>query len=154
MNPKALRQNPLKTLLPVSITKKRLPGQRKTALPQEFLPRNLHQTTAAPEGRSLPSFSVMRIICPKHSNNNSEITKRGWRETILFFMCKALNYSIMEDTTPEPTVLPPSRIAKRRPCSIAMGVINSMVILMLSPGITISTPSGSIATPVTSVVLK
>ena len=31
----------------------------------------------------------------------------------------------MSMTTPEPTVRPPSRIAKRRPFSMAMGVINS-----------------------------
>ena len=45
-------------------------------------------------------------------------------------------------TTPAPTVRPPSRMANRRPSSIAMGVIRLMVIRMLSPGITISTPSG------------
>ena len=46
-------------------------------------------------------------------------------------------------TTPAPTVRPPSRIAKRRPSSIAIGVISVTTILMLSPGITISMPSGS-----------
>ena len=64
------------------------------------------------------------------------------------------NYSLMAVTTPEPTVRPPSRIAKRNPSSIAMGVISSISITMLSPGITISTPSGRWATPVTSVVRK
>ena len=64
------------------------------------------------------------------------------------------SYSIMLETTPAPTVRPPSRIAKRNPSSIAIGVMSSMVILMLSPGITISTPSGRVVTPVTSVVLK
>ena len=62
--------------------------------------------------------------------------------------------SMMFATTPEPTVLPPSLIANRSPFSIAIGVISSISILMLSPGITISTPSGSLMTPVTSVVLK
>src|SRR5208282_1652420 len=57
-------------------------------------------------------------------------------------------------TTPAPTVLPPSRIAKRSPSSIAIGLIRSIVILMLSPGITISTPAGSSMVPVTSVVRK
>jgi len=57
-------------------------------------------------------------------------------------------------TTPAPTVRPPSRIAKRRPSSIAIGAINSATKLMLSPGITISTPSGSSTAPVTSVVRK
>ena len=43
------------------------------------------------------------------------------------------------ETTPEPTVLPPSRIAKRRPVSQAIGVISSTVISTLSPGRHIST---------------
>ena len=37
---------------------------------------------------------------------------------------------------------------------IAIGVINSISISTLSPGITISVPSGNLITPVTSVVLK
>ena len=63
-------------------------------------------------------------------------------------------YARMLDTTPEPTVLPPSRIAKRRPSSQAMGVMSSTVMSTLSPGRHISTPAGSSITPVTSVVLK
>src|SRR6185503_9315344 len=63
-------------------------------------------------------------------------------------------YSITLATTPAPTVLPPSRMAKRRPCSMAMGVISVTTILMLSPGITISVPAGSSTAPVTSVVRK
>ncbi len=46
-------------------------------------------------------------------------------------------------TVPAPTVRPPSRIAKRRPLSMAIGVISSTSIVTLSPGITISTPSGN-----------
>ena len=64
------------------------------------------------------------------------------------------NYSSMPITTPEPTVRPPSRIAKRRPFSIAMGVISSTFMSTLSPGMHISTPSGRVMTPVTSVVRK
>ena len=41
-------------------------------------------------------------------------------------------------TTPAPTVRPPSRIANRSPSSIAIGVISSIVMVTLSPGITIS----------------
>ena len=37
---------------------------------------------------------------------------------------------------------------------MAMGWISSISIWMLSPGMTISVPSGSLATPVTSVVRK
>src|SRR5881296_925454 len=55
---------------------------------------------------------------------------------------------------PAPTVRPPSRIANRRPFSMALGVISSIVRATLSPGITISTPSGKLATPGTSVVRK
>src|SRR5262249_15624903 len=67
--------------------------------------------------------------------------------------CKTCYLRTLE-TTPAPTVRPPSRIAKRSPSSIATGVISSPVILMLSPGITISVPSGRLSTPVTSVVRK
>src|SRR3954453_9791554 len=63
-------------------------------------------------------------------------------------------YCWISVTTPDPTVRPPSRMAKRRPGSMAIGWISSISIWTLSPGITISTPSGSLATPVTSVVRK
>ena len=63
-------------------------------------------------------------------------------------------YFMILVTTPAPTVRPPSRMAKRSPSSIAIGVISSIVICTLSPGITISTPSGSSTLPVTSVVRK
>src|SRR6266851_9408863 len=64
------------------------------------------------------------------------------------------DHTITLDTTPAPTVLPPSRMANRNPCSIAIGAISSTTILMLSPGITISVPSGNSTAPVTSVVRK
>ena len=57
-------------------------------------------------------------------------------------------------TRPAPTVRPPSRIANRRPSSIAIGWISSTVISVLSPGIHISVPSGNVILPVTSVVRK
>jgi len=63
-------------------------------------------------------------------------------------------YSIIFATTPAPTVRPPSRIAKRRPSSMAIGAISSTTICTLSPGITISVPSGNSTAPVTSVVRK
>src|SRR4030066_1549405 len=61
-------------------------------------------------------------------------------------------YSTMSETTPAPTVRPPSRIANRSSFSIATGTISSTDSGTLSPGITISTPSGKEAPPVTSVV--
>ena len=64
------------------------------------------------------------------------------------------DYSRILETTPAPTVRPPSRMAKRRPSSIATGLIRVTTIFTLSPGITISTPSGSSQAPVMSVVRK
>ncbi len=65
-----------------------------------------------------------------------------------------LIYSMISEMVPAPTVRPPSLIANLNPFSIAIGAINSISIVMLSPGITISTPSGNFAFPVTSVVRK
>src|SRR3569623_1624818 len=57
-------------------------------------------------------------------------------------------------TTPAPPVRPPSRMAKRRPSSMAMVLIRLTSMRMLSPGMTISSPSGSSHEPVTAVVRK
>src|SRR5437879_11930783 len=57
-------------------------------------------------------------------------------------------------TTPAPTVRPPSRIANRNCSSIAIGVISSIVIFVLSTGITISTRAGRSIVTVTSVVTQ
>jgi hypothetical protein len=65
-----------------------------------------------------------------------------------------LYYFVTLLTTPDPTVRPPSRIANRRPGSMAIGAINFTPMVTLSPGITISVPSGRITSPVTSVVRK
>jgi len=62
--------------------------------------------------------------------------------------------SLMAATTPAPTVRPPSRMAKRSFSSMATGTISVTSMVTLSPGITISVPSGSSHTPVTSVVRK
>src|SRR5438552_3375779 len=67
---------------------------------------------------------------------------------------RTLPYFTILATTPEPTVRPPSRMAKRSFSSIAMGTMSSTSIETLSPGITISVPSGSFTIPVTSVVRK
>ena len=64
------------------------------------------------------------------------------------------NYSVTSDTTPDPTVLPPSRIANLTSLSIAIGDNKVTSIVTSSPGITISVPSGNLIVPVTSVVLK
>jgi len=63
-------------------------------------------------------------------------------------------YFIIFVTTPAPTVLPPSLIAKFNFSFIAIGVISLTVNLASSPGIIISVPEGKVTSPVTSVVLK
>ena len=63
-------------------------------------------------------------------------------------------YLMILVTRPAPTVRPPSRMANRRPSSMAIGWINSTVIAVLSPGMHISVPSGNVTCPVTSVVRK
>ena len=67
---------------------------------------------------------------------------------------RATYYLRIFTTVPAPTVRPPSRIAKRRPSSMAIGWIRLTVISVVSPGMTISVPSGSVMIPVTSVVRK
>ena len=69
-----------------------------------------------------------------------------------FLLRHSITYSIILVTTPAPTVRPPSRMANFEPCSNATGTINSTVRFTLSPGITISTPSGKVMSPVTSIV--
>src|SRR5207253_10060164 len=64
------------------------------------------------------------------------------------------DYSRISVTVPAPTVRPPSRIAKRRPFSIAIGAMRLIVSEVLSPGMTISAPWARVAVPVTSVVRK
>ena len=75
-------------------------------------------------------------------------------EQIAATTLQKVSYARISVTTPAPTVRPPSRTANRKPCSIAIGAINSPVNVVLSPGITISTPSANCTTPVTSVVRK
>ena len=47
------------------------------------------------------------------------------------------------ETTPAPTVLPPSRIANLKPLSIAIGANSVTLKDTLSPGITISVPAAA-----------
>ena len=67
---------------------------------------------------------------------------------------KSETHSTISETTPAPTVRPPSRTAKRTPFSMAISQISSTSKWTLSPGMTISVFSGSVTEPVTSVVRK
>src|SRR3989344_5337689 len=66
----------------------------------------------------------------------------------------ALFYLLILVTAPAPTVLPPSLIANLCFSSMAIGAINWTFKFTVSPGITISVPSGNKTSPVTSVVRK
>ena len=79
---------------------------------------------------------------------------RFWRPALYQLNYAPKRYLIILVTTPAPTVLPPSLIAKFNFSLIAIGVINFTVNLASSPGITISVPEGNSTSPVTSVVLK
>ena len=62
---------------------------------------------------------------------DKEIKKMTENSAIFYFL---QNYSTIVETTPEPRISIPSRIAKRSPCSIAIGLIRVIVILTWSPG--------------------
>ena len=82
------------------------------------------------------------------------MTSWSYALSLILIFETATNYSTISVTTPAPTVRPPSLMAKFKPSSMAIGEISSTFITVLSPGITISTPSSSLISPVTSVVLK
>ena len=104
----------------------------------------------------LCNYGAYTLHTPKttvHAYSTPATTKRQ-QYKLPPLMPFILLYSLISVTTPAPTVRPPSRIAKRSSLSIAIGVINSTSIATLSPGITISVPSGKVTAPVTSVVRK
>src|SRR5690606_2540014 len=106
---------------------------------------------AIPNGRTTPVKRRRNCTdAPRGCQSLISQTKRAPKGPF----CQLIDYSMILATTPAPTVRPPSRIAKRRPSSMAIGAIRVTVIWMLSPGMTISTPSGSSQLPVTSVVRK
>ena len=94
-------------------------------------------------------ISILRLFTRKRVPLCGSSTRSPY-----LLLAKPNYYSMISLTVPAPTVRPPSRIAKRRPLSIATGVISSISSCTLSPGITISVPAGNCATPVTSVVRK
>lgn len=63
-------------------------------------------------------------------------------------------YSMILATTPVPTVLPPSRMVKRSPCSMGILAIISTDTTAFSPGMTISLPSSRLRVAVMSQVRK
>src|SRR5205085_258787 len=107
------------------------------------------------------SYALSRIRIFSFSIiSNQERPQKGTKDSkmflciLCFFVANSFPQAMISATVPAPTVRPPSRMAKRSPFSKATGVISSIARLTLSPGITISTPSGNSADPVTSVVRK
>src|SRR5207248_11232720 len=111
-------------------------------------------------GQPLP---LIRQYVARLSDTRRDAIIRFWRPVLyqlsytpsfpgLLHPDRASAYFRILATTPAPTVRPPSRIAKRKPSSIAIGTNSSTSIVMLSPGITIPVPSGNVTVPVTSVV--
>ena len=109
---------------------------------------------------------VLFIVLNGRPGGNRTHNLRFWRPPLCQLSYRPLrspkyitlfpkSYERILRTIPAPTVLPPSRTAKLNPSSIAIGAISSQVnSSTVSPGITISTPSGRLTSPVTSVVLK
>src|SRR5687768_5938333 len=122
--------------------------------------RPQHRPALYPRGqRNRTAYSRARLFSRAHNVSCSLIDHRVIKcfqtNPDLASHCLCLSgYWIISVTTPAPTVRPPSRIAKRSSFSIAIGLISSISICTLSPGITISTPAGSVTLPVTSVVRK
>src|SRR5947207_8602811 len=113
------------------------------------------QHRLGPYGPYFLSFQEPRLSSGRSGGARTP-NPRFWRPVLyqLSYTPMRGRYFMILATTPASTVRPPSRIAKRSPSSIAIGTKSSTSIVMLSPGITISVPSGSVTVPVTSVVRK
>lgn len=126
----------------------------------------------APRGRA-PKASSGADVNPAAGNDRSDAgppsppaTRKGPHDRSRAgpLRCSQKSYQVRSEaagayllilvTWPAPTVRPPSRMANFRPSSMAMGWMSSTFISVLSPGMTISVPSGRVTTPVTSVVRK
>jgi hypothetical protein len=96
------------------------------------------------ERQGLALLAPARLACRLVVAGSALTTRKNHR--------RSRTHSMIFVMTPAPTVFPPSRIANRCFSSIATGVMSSTLMRTLSPGMTIFTSSGSLQTPVTSVV--
>jgi len=115
-----------------------------------FVSARAYRTFSIPVSAFLPWYSLRCGNCDPHNQHTPS------RNILFWFSLPSLRktYSIIFATTPAPTVRPPSRTAKRKPSSMAMGYIISASTVTLSPGMHISAPPKSFSPPVTSVVRK
>lgn len=117
----------------------RPPGSRTTSRTGPHLRRHGHPAPPDPHGKGARTTEVVRAP----SGARAGATRSNQQDYLLILV-----------TWPAPTVRPPSRMANFRPSSMATGWMSSTFISVLSPGMTISVPSGRVTTPVTSVVRK
>lgn len=104
--------------------------------------------------RHLPSSVSVGTAILISSNCRCRLSKKELAKLVDQLFVNTEDYSTIFVTTPEPTVLPPSRMAKRLPSCIAIPFCSSTSRETLSPGMHISAPPSSFAVPVTSVVRK
>ncbi len=119
--------------------------QQQSIVVQRTAPTINQPDTAYASDVSGLATVLTKLVVPK---------KKGDPKAATILKAWIVTYSTMLATMPAPTVRPPSRMAKRSFSSMAIGTISSTSTVMLSPGITISVPSGSVTMPVTSVVRK
>jgi RNA polymerase sigma factor (sigma-70 family) len=106
------------------------------------------------EAFSYSHGDIADILDTSEANWANGTNESGAHPKVSAALRRASDHLMILVTRPAPTVRPPSRIAKRRPSSMATGWISFTEMSVLSPGMTISVPSGSVTTPVTSVVRK
>ncbi len=123
-----------------------LPRLPSGATPREPPPRPRPAPPGTPKGPGTLRYPGPSVHPPRAPEREAQVLP-GW-------IRRSEDHLMIFVTRPDPTVRPPSRMAKPRPSSMAIGWISSTVISVLSPGMTISVPSGSVMTPVTSVVRK
>ena len=103
-------------------------AQRRASSPLASRYSAVHLLVRKFGGQEAPGFRPIKINAKVPSEEQALL----WALSHLFLHCSMLahylhclllthDYSMIVATFPDPTVLPPSRIAKRRPCSIATG---------------------------------
>ena len=138
--------------LSVSVTTAEVPYTRM----RFTVPANLQDGWSQGSGGVEPPNNLTRNSVQSVSELDSFIVTQKYPQVNegIFAVIEIFYYLVILVTTPAPTVRPPSRIAKLRPCSIAIGCRSFTLNVSVSPGITISLSAGSSTSPVTSVVRK
>ena len=116
--------------------------------------RTQAETRAEPNGRTRAIGRARRCRKAPDSNESGALQSLTRKRRSLDDRTSEARHLMIFVTRPAPTVRPPSRMANFSSSSMAIGWISCTVMSVLSPGITMSVPSGRFTTPVTSVVRK